>query len=271
MKKILYFASFALLAGLLVTSSCTKDEDVNPFHGISSKGAVAVVTNVVNGFFDLASPATSSIAFDLGTKGETVSSVLVKKSVNGSAETDLTTITSFPSTLGLTFDEALAGTGIDVADLNPGDKVVLSFSMTTSTGVYPGGTLSIDMSCVSDLSGMYSVTATYSQHDFLPDYPTNTMDVEITEVASGVYSVEDFSGGLYGSGPYVDAYNTTGFPVEFKDVCNTISWEGQTDPWGSVSLIDGGVNSVDPATGVITISWIADAYGESAICVYTPL
>ncbi|MCB0652083.1 MAG: hypothetical protein KDC85_12470 [Saprospiraceae bacterium] len=270
MKKILYIAGFALFTGMLI-SSCTKDEDVNHFASNDPKGAVAIVSNIVNGFFDLANPSASSIAFDLATKGEAVSSLKITKSVNGGAEKDHATLSSFPATVAVTFNDALAGTGVVPADLQAGDKIVLTFYATTASGTYKSGSLSIDMSCVSDLAGMYSVTATYSQHDFLPDYQTNTMNVEIVEVAAGVYTVNDFSGGLYSAGPYVDAYGTTDFVVEFKDVCNEISWEGQTDPWGPVVATEGGVNSVDPATGVITISWLCEGYGESGVCVYTPL
>ncbi len=270
MKKILYITGFALIAGLLVTS-CTKEEDENPFLNPDVKGAVVLVSNVVNGFFDLANPDASEIAFDVETKGETVSSILIKKSVNGGGEVDHATI-SAPTTVNVSFNDALSGTGSTAGDLEVGDVITLNFYVTTPSGTFKGGSLGVDLSCASALAGMYSVTTTYSQHDFLPDYSSNTMEMEIMDGSqAGLYIVNDMSGGLYSAGPYVDAYGTTDFVVEFKDVCNSISWEGQTDPWGPCVPTDGGVNSVDPATGVITLSWTCTAYGESGVSVYTPL
>ncbi|MTE27966.1 hypothetical protein [Winogradskyella ouciana] len=127
--------------------------------------------------------------------------------------------------------------------------------------------------CVSDLAGMYSVTTTYGYHDFLPAYNPNTMDIEVVSVGDGLYEVFDFSGGLYSSGPYADAYNTgpTSFTVQFSDICNNITWSGQTDPWGACTPLDGGVNAVNPTTGVITISWFCEGYGENGVSVYTPI
>jgi hypothetical protein len=122
-----------------------------------------------------------------------------------------------------------------------------------------------------DLAGMYSVTTNYSTHDFLPDYSTNTGDFEIFANIDGTFYVNDFSGGLYSSGPYVGAYGTSEFVVTFYEVCGEILWEGQSDYWGAVVAGDGATNSVDPDTGVITISWKCLGYGEAGVSVYTPL
>lgn len=267
MKKILYFASFALLAGLLVTSSCTKDEDVNPFHGLSSKGAVAIVTNVVNGFFDLASPAASSIAFDLGTKGEAVSSLLITKSINGGAESDLTTITSFPSTIDVTFDQALAGTGIDASDLAPGDNAVFSFYLTTPTGTYPGGTLGIDMSCVSSLEGVYAVSTVGWCGDV---YEGMT---EWVAAGAGAYNVidpadpENPAAGDFSYGAYVACYGGAPFPegdLQILDVCNKITPIGKSQ-WGEVYTY----NSITVDGNKLTIDWKNDYDPEAGVTTLT--
>jgi len=132
--------------------------------------------------------------------------------------------------------------------------------------------LGIFQRCISDLAGMYSMTTTYGFHDFLPNFSTNTIDVEIVEVEPGLYFVSDFSGGLYSDGPYTTAYGTddTSIDVEFSENCGLISWEGQVDPWGDVIPQDNSVNSVD-ANGVITINWFCTGYGENGVSVYTPL
>ena len=119
---------------------------------------------------------------------------------------------------------------------------------------------------------MYEVTTTYGYHDFLPSFNPNVMMAEVVADPSDAigYSVADFSGGLYESGPYASAYGTFGLPLVFRDICGNISWEGQTEFWGNILLLDGGVNSVDQNTGIITISWFCDGYGENGVSVYVP-
>ncbi len=126
-------------------------------------------------------------------------------------------------------------------------------------------TVVIDATCSSALEGTYESVTTYSQHDFLPDYSTNTATVEITKVSDGIYSIADASGGLYGSGPYVGAYGTSDLTAEFKDVCGELTFSPLSDPWGSVDI-----SIVSDEQGVLTVTATAQAYGESWISVYTP-
>jgi hypothetical protein len=126
-----------------------------------------------------------------------------------------------------------------------------------------------------NIGGMYSVTTVYGFHDFLASYPSNTMDMEIVDNGDGTYFIQDFSGGLYDGGPYTGAYGTgpTSFDVTISvSLCgNTIQWSDQNDPWGATIPLDGGVNEVDLDTGIVTISWFNEGYGENGVSVYTPL
>ncbi|WP_323788256.1 hypothetical protein [Psychroserpens sp.] len=164
----------------------------------------------------------------------------------------------------------------DVIDVDNPKTLVLNITSATNGVVadqYRTLTITINGICFSDIGGMYSVSTTYGFHDFLPTFSSHTMDVEVTALGDGQYSVVDFSGGLYTVGPYVAAYNTgpTSFDVVFTENCDDISWVDQTDPWGTCIPLDGGINAVDPDTGVITISWYCEAYGENGVSVYTPL
>ena len=126
----------------------------------------------------------------------------------------------------------------------------------------------------ANIGGMYSVTTTYGYHDFLPTFDSNTMDMEIVDNGDGTYFIQDFSGGLYDGGPYSGAYGTgpTSFDVTvYVDLCNQVLWSDQNDPWGDVIPLDGGVNEVDLDTGIVTISWFCEGYGENGVSVYTPL
>ncbi|WP_046756875.1 hypothetical protein [Kordia jejudonensis] len=124
-----------------------------------------------------------------------------------------------------------------------------------------------------DLGGMYSVTTNYGFHDFLPSFNPHTEVTEIIDNGDGTFFIQDFSGGLYNGGPYTTAYGTgaTSFDVTFSNSCNKIQWTDQGDPWGAVIPLNGGVNEVDVATGVVTISWFCEGYGENGVSVYTPL
>ncbi|HHH50636.1 MAG TPA: hypothetical protein ENK52_06630 [Saprospiraceae bacterium] len=257
-------------------TSCVPDVSEERANFISPNGAYPYVTDVVNGFFDLADIDNASSGFTVNSSvsGDvSVSSIDVMKSFNGGAAVKHATLSGSTAVVSLNIDEATSGLGVIKDSLALGDEFTFSFVLNTSDGraLTSPVKVGIPMSCISDLAGMYEVTTTYGAHDFLADLPTNTTTAEIVKEGEGVYSVADFSGGLYAAdGLYGVAYGTTGFPVTFRDVCNQISWTDQSDPWGAVIPLDGGVNSVDPATGVITISWFCEGYGENGVSVYTP-
>lgn len=150
-------------------------------------------------------------------------------------------------------------------------------SIGLSDGSYPTSyRIDLIAPCVTyNIGGMYSVTTTYGFHDFLPTFSSNTMDMEVLDNGDSTYFIQDFSGGLYTVGPYVSAYGTgpTSFDVTISvAICASgIIWSGQNDPWGAVVPLDGGLNEVDLDTGIITISWFCEGYGENGVSVYTPL
>ena len=162
------------------------------------------------------------------------------------------------------FDVVLTGTNSSLVKVGVSgdDSFPTSYRVTMSAPCMPPA-----------VGGMYSMYTEYGFHDFLPDFSNNTMDMEVVDLGGESYFVQDFSGGLYDGGPYTPAYGTgpTSMDVTFNTVCDDITWSGQVDPWGDVIPLDGGVNEVDPATGVLTISWFCTGYGENGVSVYTPL
>lgn len=270
MKNILKFLpALALLA--FVFTACEK-EDVDNVPSEVRGSTIKVGNNT--GLFDFVDLASSAYQFEVSTLGEDVSSVEVYKSYNGGARVLHTTLNSLPATVTLTPETTVEGLGIIVDSLQLEDNFTISFdNVVSGSGSYPSSTsFNIPVTCLSELAGFYTVTTTYGYHDFLPDFNPHTLDsVEIVEVSAGLYETTDFSGGLYSEGPYVTAYGTTGLPTQFTDVCDQLSWIDQSDEWGAMIPLAGGVNSVDPNTGVITISWFCEAYGENGVSVYTPL
>ncbi len=274
-----------LVFGLFCFTSC-EDETIKPFEQASLEAAYLEIGTPDVGFFDKGNFDNASSTFSVNAIGEggvSVSSVDVivyhKNSITNvqTGPVSIGTVGSLPGDFTISLVDAAAAFNLTEADVNVGDIFDFFFEMQTSVGTLVQGgpvaprSVKLPVSCVSDLAGMYDVTTTYGFHDFLPDFATNTTTAEIVLEGDGLYSVADFSGGLYAAdGPYGTAYGTTGLPLTFLDICNSISWTDQSDPWGACIPLDGGTNSVDPVTGVITVSWFCEGYGENGVSVYTP-
>jgi hypothetical protein len=267
MKKI-FIGLFMLLAVGVITSC----EEVVPIPSYV-EGASVVATNQA-GIFDLLDLGGSMVTFDVdkfGPDNIPVSEIVIMKSLNGADPIEHARISTIPSSVSVSPAQAVAGTGVNVNDLALGDVFSITMLAVTPNGTFRAKqSLSIPTTCSSDLGGTYSVTTTYGYHDFLPDFSTHTMTVTVVDEGDGNYFIEDLSGGLYSVGPYVANYGTTGVPGTIQDVCNNISWTGIADDWGPFVPNPGKTNSVDPVTGVITLNWLAEAYGENGESIYTP-
>jgi hypothetical protein len=255
MKNIKAFLLFFLSAGMILTS-CTKDEDVNTFFQIDTKGAVSVISGVT-GFFDIANPAGPGVTFTVASKGETVSSIDVFKSVKGSAEVLMTNISSFPSSLSVDFNQVLEGTGVVAEDLSPGDQAVFRTVVNAVSGTYPGKSVSFNFSCSSDLSGMMDVsTVGWCGETF-------TGTAEMVETGDGTYTFTDMSFGAYevcyGPGSALPEGD-----LEIVDICNMLSYTGVSQ-WGETyeflnmtvngpTLTFDWKNDYDPEAGKTTLT-----------------
>ncbi|WP_412984036.1 hypothetical protein [Pontimicrobium sp. IMCC45349] len=271
MKKII----FTLLT-LAIFTAC-EDED----HGVDANNYngpdIAYYTNgVASSYFVTpnAEPASIQIGATSVSNSDRTYSLQVDAESTAQEGVDFNFVNSSVTIpAGEYFGEILVQ-GIFEGTTAEGSNLIINLVGSGDNEVMVGASydLFIVQQCVSDLAGMYDVTTTYGFHDFLPDYSTNTMPIEIVEVDAGLYEVFDFSGGLYSSGPYSAAYGTgdTSFTVQFNENCGNISWEGQSDPWGACIPLDGGTNSVNLSTGVVTISWYCEGYGENGVSVYTP-
>jgi hypothetical protein len=266
MKKTLYFLPIILIA-IFVISSCTREEDENAFFQIEQKGAVAVISNT-SGFFNLLDPGNSSVSFDLGTKGEPVTSMDISKRLKGGTITTLKTISTFPSNVSISFNEALAGSGYTVADLAPGDQVEFRTMLSTATGTYPGQSAIFEMSCPSDLGGDYDVVSVGTSTDgCCPGQHTVNTTVTLSDNGGGKYTISDWSGGLYIEWYTVYGITPENMVGEVSDICNNITLTGPAqEPFGE-SLEGSG--TLDPITGIITFSW-KNGYDDQGTLTMTP-
>ncbi|MFK7749333.1 MAG: hypothetical protein AB8B65_13135 [Kordia sp.] len=281
MKKIVKL--FILPLVLVLTYSCVSDDDSrfqsNPESGWIEFLSASTTTSVDNALTTISipvsftapiNPSSLNVTYAIqDVVGNSSDAVTVSGSLNIAPDTNSGTIVLnvIPT----------AATALVASDISF-DIVLQSASRGVGIGLSDGSaqvvhTVNLVCDLTLDLGGMYSVTTNYGYHDFLPSFNPNTEVMEIVDNGDGTFFVQDFSGGLYNGGPYSAAYGTgpTSFDVVFSNSCNKIQWDGQSDPWGSVIPLSGGVNEVDVATGVVTISWFCEGYGENGVSVYTPM
>jgi hypothetical protein len=249
MRNILKLWSLFLLGALFIVS-CSKEDGT--FQNLQAGGSILSFTNVVTGFYDLGDVANASIAFDMDSHGDAVSSVKIFKSYNGGASVEHAVINTTPSTVTITLTDAMDGLGITENDLAVGDKFTYTFEITNGSGVSKSGKSQvIPVSCNSSLAGMYDYTTTSTWCGS----PTLTGTVEWTEAAAGVYEISDWA---YGA--YEDCYggSAAGWgTLQLTDVCNKITQIGE-DNYGDTWTFN--ITSVDGSD--LNFTW-DNTYGEN--------
>ena len=261
MKKIIY----SLLAIFLIFSCENQDDhgvDVNNFDGIyfvDGASDYLIDNSALPKLIELASTSTSSLDRTYTIEIDTTSTAVAGIDYN----LDSTSVTipggSNSTTIAINgVFESSTPEGVTLKFLVGDSKIKAAYDM----GIF--------QYCESDIAGMYSVTTTYGFHDFLPQFESYTQEMEIIELGAGSYSIADFTGGLYSTGPYVGAYATIATYAEITENCKIISWNGQSDPWGAMIPNPGLTNSISE-DGVITINWLCEGYGEYGESIYTPL
>ncbi len=266
MKKLSYTASLLMMAVVLFTFGCSDGTIGDDFAELqySPRGAVVSAENVQTGFFDLSNPTSSSIAFDLASSGEGVSSVNVNASYNGGAETVFTTA-SVPSTVNASFTDVLTALGVSAADAAVGDNVTFTFDATTSSGTYRSSrSLNVPVSCPSDLGGTYdyvssNLVATNGNPCPAGDVPGT---VTFTAQGGGVYLCSDLGFGQYESSCWNDGPATSA-NATFTEVCNEIT-SGGLDQYGLIYIWV----ITDVSGSDLSISWSND-YGDAGDVVIT--
>jgi hypothetical protein len=262
MKNKLLIMSILLATGL-VFQSCSEDlvnaPETPSFY--TQKGAVATISDVVNGFYDLGDTDNTAVGFTINTAGESPTAVNVYKSFNGGERAPHSVVTPpFPVVLLISLNDALNGLGVEVGDLQVGDVITYSFEVVTSTGTYKtGGTLSAVMSCSSSLAGTYDLVTTEPWCD---GSLTSTSTSTWFEVSAGVYGIEDFAFGTYELcyGPGASFPEGT---LAVNDVCNEIEITGlsQWDEEYTWDILDSGGDE-------LVIKWSND-YGEAGVATLT--
>ena len=195
------------------------------------------------------------------------------------APINLGTVTEFPSQVTVTASEVADAIGKDVDSLEVGDTFVLTLPINTADGRRLTVALASDLcnqpaqpsaggcsvewavACPSSLpTGTFTAVSGGTSTDGCP--PTNPVidinyDVTITDEGGGVYTISDFSAGVYQDwycGCYVYCFETS---LTFTDICNELTLTG-SDAFGAAVS---GTGTYDPGTGEISMDW-TNGFGD---------
>jgi hypothetical protein len=260
-NQIRYIA--CILSAVLI-ASCT-DEEKYPLPEFT-RGSVPVFTpgEADTGFINFLDFNESNISFAVTTDGmEAVTSVDVLVTFNnaqtGQSETiTYNTVTSFPETVSLSFDEliGLFEPEVVTADtLGLGDSFVVGGNVLLADGRYLEGGYSpsvvanqsvfliYNVACTSDLAGTYDLTLVSGTNG----EAASLTDQTITEVSPGYYEISDATMDIFGPD----------FPVKmrFTDICGNLTADvGSVDYGTQITMKFNPDTTVDPVTGEITFS-----------------
>lgn len=271
-KLILYIVPIVFLM-----TACYEEHDELTAKYSSGGGTVSFpeITEINSSFFDSFDFANAYIEFVVDVDGEKTESITIEKTFKGTTTT-LETYTSFPATVNVSAVDAVADiSGISVDDLVVGDVFTFEVLVTSKSGMTSrsnAGVLNAAVACASSLAGTYDAVTNGESTDPGPT-PSENPAVDFASVitltdtgVNGVYTISDFSGGLFTY--WYDIYGLSGdYPGTIQDVCNSFTVINTTGPFGSPIS---GSGSVDPDTGVITISGLADSWGDNWTMVLTP-
>jgi len=262
----------------MVFQSCDDTEEILPYQEAVKQTTVAI--DGLSTFLDFANIGTATAGYRLDDIGGVVTAneidVYVQhKGANGNSDRALLkTVSSLPSDEMYTAAELAAAVGLPLEDLQLGDSFCFSYILKGSDGKVHNSsdTFVMDISCPSDLAGTYTaVSSGQSTDPCCPDKAEDIQSAEITIEAKGggIYSITDFSGGLWNHwyGPDGGNYGASNVNAgEFKDVCNNVTMQNTTELFGSPIS---GTGTYDPETQTITIEWLADSWGDAGTSVFS--
>jgi hypothetical protein len=232
MKKLCYSICLMVVSALFVVS-CSDGTIGDTFaedNYAPSGGTIVNYGNIVNGFFDIASPAAASVGFDLTDfTGPEPSAVSLWGSFRGVTANLGELGASFPSSHTVTLTDLASALNFDVSTVEVGETASLFFDAVNSSGTFRSqNALVVPFSCFSGLAGTHDYVSTgfYANSPYAGPCPASaTGQVTFTEQSSGVYLVSDLGFGQYESTCWSDGPATSA-NATISDVCNQLSSGG---------------------------------------------
>jgi hypothetical protein len=243
MKKIKYITLFLLIGiGFTSCDDFLEEElrDYQEFVG-DSYGILPITTDIVNGFYDVFNPTTTSVGFTVNVTesgGAKISSGEILVNFNGESNHVATTISSFPFTGTFPMSEMASLVGVDLGSIDVGDKFTFIYSLTDTNGnsTVSGGNFQVGVSvgCLSPLTG---IAFTYNTDG---GAGTTSGSGTMTEVGVNEFKVDDFSFGqrlaAFGCCPGASG-------VSFFDTCGKLEFNPNNNfdgnsayTWSSISV-----------------------------------
>lgn len=260
MKNKIILIILSLSVGFM-WSGCYKTHD-EVVAGGESAGSVRV-TEVITGFYNLTEIETAVAEFSIeaSPNSKAISSVDVLGSLNNTAASSfqtIETVSTLPATISISAADAGSTLGKEASELELGDVFRFTFrtNFSDGTSALSAASVTIPVSCPSNLAGTYTASSDASSTDPCCTEPLEGFESEvtITAISDGVYKLSDFSAGVYmefyavyGITPAIDLSAT------IRDVCNQISFDPFNEPFGTAIEASG---SYDPATQTLTYTWV---------------
>ena len=276
MIKNIKFVGLLIFLFTMTFQSCDEAEEVLPYQGTAIQSIST--TEGVKTFLDFVDIANASAGFTLDDAGDVQANVIDIFIQHKTADPDdvysdrlpLKSVSDLPSQHVFTSQELAEAAGVPFDSLKLADNFLLSFDLSGADGkkYFSSEFHRIDVSCPSDLEGTYSTISSGQSTDECCNTPVTDLvsEITLTEKGSGVYEISDFSSGVYKAW-YSVAYGATDVNKgELKDVCNSVSFQNTTGPYGSPIS---GTGIYDPDAQTITIDWTADDWGDVGSTVMT--
>jgi hypothetical protein len=267
MRKI--YLILILLLGAIVINSCY--DDVDEIVQQSKKGAVIATVEPLNTIFivtDLENSATQFVFTTEGSFSKIDVEVQYRKTGSSAIVTTITQATT--DTIDVTVPEIVAALGIDMNTLEAEEAFIISLIVTSPNGFSSrsaSGQYFCYIACESSLEGTYDAITNGSSTDVDIANPVGTdiaSEITLTKVDGITYLLDNSLGGIWEYW-YCDLYGECS-PIEnyIQEFCGSLSGS-----WTDGYNVFDATGSVDPLTGVLTISWEND-WGDKATTVLTP-
>lgn len=305
MNKIIYKFSF-LLGIVFLIAACEKERVFPEYHEIEHgvyPSQIGAFTGPNGKDFNFTDPGNASVTFTVefyddqnGACAETYCWTVSHAPTGTSAQIACQNKSQFvinpdngrPSaTFTFTMQQVLDVLGLTLDDIEGGQAFDFYATLTTCTGHVFDRTntnavtqgqpafralfqFKTNLVCPSDLGGNYLATTTGQSTDGCCPDPATLTDIPITltDKGSGVYTISDWSAGLYLFWYAVYGITpTTNMTATFTDACKVYAIPDIIEPFGTATVFTN--VSLDEATGVITYTW-TNGYDDTGTVVLTP-
>lgn len=266
MKNIFKIFGLAAIMSVVFTSCGEEPYDIEDGgklqESISPPASESFIFNV-----------TTAVAFELNptSNGVGIGSIVATKVLETSlgdsdpVNIDVTSGSFSQDIAGLFADVPVAGGVLTQNDLRPGDRWVITYTLTTSAGdvLDIPYTTRINFACPSEIP-TDDDGATWTgetQEGAFGVFSSNDNITISAGAGAGDYNVDDLTGGFY------EAFGFNTYQgCSINELCGTVVITGNADAQFDIQTV-GQTGTWDPATGVLTVPWydVGNDFGDVTV------